>query len=357
MQRTQHDDNSVDELHQQFNNLEQDWDSYKRSKSRYRLNRCDSDDEKSTTVEILHQLSDYSSPRRLMITSLQQRKQSQFLEDEEEDEEEWKVRTNDLAVLEILRERRAAIESGKLKGKRLLEALESAASSREKMNGNNNNNKEEDNQNIYSGCSNSSSVLIQGSEVRSLCSSSYSSSYSDDDINGFDGGYCYSSCSSVEKMGTDKVAVSGDDYQVAEEKRDHVDGVGVGVDGWSDGEKWMVVMGWVSIFLLAFALGIITWKGFNDGYGDESGMRINVRSKNGIAWGAIPSSLKTPYDGELPIEITVLIKNLPFVHPLTKFRFSFQNCLCIEIFLRGFQDSRKRRGRVLKSSLAIEVLI
>ncbi|KAH9770007.1 SUMO-activating enzyme subunit 1A [Citrus sinensis] len=33
----------------------------------------------------------------------------------------WKVRTNDLAVMEVLQERRAAVESGKLKGRRLFE--------------------------------------------------------------------------------------------------------------------------------------------------------------------------------------------------------------------------------------------
>ncbi|KAK8657808.1 hypothetical protein V6N13_036029 [Hibiscus sabdariffa] len=37
------------------------------------------------------------------------------------EETAWKVRTNDLAVDEILRERRAAIESGQLKGRRLFE--------------------------------------------------------------------------------------------------------------------------------------------------------------------------------------------------------------------------------------------
>ncbi|KAJ7957223.1 putative Transmembrane protein [Quillaja saponaria] len=36
----------------------------------------------------------------------------------------WKVRTNDLETEEIIRERRAAIETGKLKGRRLFEPLE-----------------------------------------------------------------------------------------------------------------------------------------------------------------------------------------------------------------------------------------
>lgn len=37
------------------------------------------------------------------------------------DEVAWKVRNNDLAVTEVLLDRRAAIESGKLKGRRLFE--------------------------------------------------------------------------------------------------------------------------------------------------------------------------------------------------------------------------------------------
>lgn len=36
----------------------------------------------------------------------------------------WKVRTNDLAVMEVLQERRAAIESGELKGRRLFEEFD-----------------------------------------------------------------------------------------------------------------------------------------------------------------------------------------------------------------------------------------
>nr|POE58362.1 hypothetical protein CFP56_08898 [Quercus suber] len=57
-----------------------------------------------------------SSPRSLM-SSLQQRPSPP--------EGAWKVRTNDLVMEEIRRERKAVIESGRLKGRRLFEADES----------------------------------------------------------------------------------------------------------------------------------------------------------------------------------------------------------------------------------------
>ncbi|KAK2662352.1 hypothetical protein Ddye_000926 [Dipteronia dyeriana] len=87
---------SEDKLDQLLNDLEQKWDTMKQSKlkpvRRY----------SSIIVDEIFQLMD-KSPRSIM-SSLQQ---------------EWKVRNNDLAVVEIVRERRAAIESGKLKGRRL----------------------------------------------------------------------------------------------------------------------------------------------------------------------------------------------------------------------------------------------
>lgn len=55
------------------------------------------------------------------MSSLQEnRRKSPILEDGSY----WKVRTNDLAAQEILRERRAALVSGKLKGRRLFEGME-----------------------------------------------------------------------------------------------------------------------------------------------------------------------------------------------------------------------------------------
>ncbi|KAK3183165.1 hypothetical protein Dsin_030451 [Dipteronia sinensis] len=87
---------SEDKLDQLLNDLEQKWDSMKQSKLRP-LRRYS-----SIIVDEIFQLMD-KSPRSI-VSSLQQ---------------EWKVRNNDLAIVEILRERRAAIESGKLKGRRL----------------------------------------------------------------------------------------------------------------------------------------------------------------------------------------------------------------------------------------------
>ncbi|KDP22597.1 hypothetical protein JCGZ_26428 [Jatropha curcas] len=94
-------------LKQQYKHLQQEWDSIKNSKPRT-LRRSATD---SRTILKGLKLFD-NSPRKLM-SSLQHTRSSL-------DNGEWKVRDNDLAVVEILRERRAAIQSGKLKGRRRL---------------------------------------------------------------------------------------------------------------------------------------------------------------------------------------------------------------------------------------------
>ncbi|CAN6718231.1 unnamed protein product [Malus baccata var. baccata] len=103
----------VAKLQKQFMSLQQDWDSYKNSnpktKRRYSTNYSSG----FSMAKNLNQLLD-SSPRHLMC-SLQHRVSPS-------EGGEWKVRSNDLAVEEIRRERRAAIESGRLKGRRLFEA-------------------------------------------------------------------------------------------------------------------------------------------------------------------------------------------------------------------------------------------
>ncbi|KAA8542096.1 hypothetical protein F0562_023248 [Nyssa sinensis] len=93
---------SEDKLYQQFKNLQRDWDTFKQSNPRT-LRRCLTDS--NTIIKTLQLLN--NSPRDLM-SSLQYR------------------RSPSEAVEEILRERRAAIESGKLKGRRLFGGLEGA---------------------------------------------------------------------------------------------------------------------------------------------------------------------------------------------------------------------------------------
>lgn len=104
---------SVTKLQKQFMNLQQDWDSYKQSNPRAKR-RHSTNSSSFTMVKNLDQLID-TSPRHLMSSLQHGLSPSQG---------EWRVRTNDLVVEEIRRERRAAIESGKLKGRRLFEAEE-----------------------------------------------------------------------------------------------------------------------------------------------------------------------------------------------------------------------------------------
>ncbi|OMP08367.1 hypothetical protein COLO4_06540 [Corchorus olitorius] len=91
-------------LHQIFEALEQEWDFIKQRPER-------SSSRSSKMIKNLRLLN--TSPRQLM-SSLQDRSSSPT-----EGSVGWKMRTNDLAVEEILTERRAAIETGKLKGRRL----------------------------------------------------------------------------------------------------------------------------------------------------------------------------------------------------------------------------------------------
>lgn len=103
-----HDDGMVE---QQFKHLQQYWGSLQSTNPRSILGGCSSDGKKS--VYLLK-----NSPSELM--SPLQRRTAPLSSGV------WKVRTNDLAVEEILRERRAAIESGKVKGRRLFWGMEGA---------------------------------------------------------------------------------------------------------------------------------------------------------------------------------------------------------------------------------------
>ncbi|KAF3436917.1 hypothetical protein FNV43_RR19670 [Rhamnella rubrinervis] len=99
-----------DKLHQKLMNLQQDWDSFKQRRSSsisYSAKKHSS----NAMVKALQLLE--TSPRNLM-SSLQHSMLSPNLEGA------WKVRTNDFAVQEIIRERREAIERGKVKGRRRL---------------------------------------------------------------------------------------------------------------------------------------------------------------------------------------------------------------------------------------------
>ncbi|XP_062029352.1 uncharacterized protein LOC133745306 [Rosa rugosa] len=93
----------VEKLQEQFMNLQQEWKSYKQS---YPKTKRRSYSSSSSTMA--------KTRSRHLMSSLQHRMFPS-------EGDNWNVRTNDFAVEEIRRDRRAAIESGKLKGRRLFE--------------------------------------------------------------------------------------------------------------------------------------------------------------------------------------------------------------------------------------------
>lgn len=161
------------------------------------------------------------------------------------------MRNNNLAVEEILRERRAAIESGKLKGRRLFEAVEGVTEmdlgGREEI------------------CNDCWHGLLQESELRSV------SSYDSDDHENEDGRnkeglfpVCCQRCSCSSTSSTcenvEKEVEEGEKVvAILEEKR--VACVG-------ERKKCMVVMVWLAIALIVCAIGIFLTKKIG-GYVDE----------------------------------------------------------------------------------------
>nr|DAD30519.1 TPA_asm: hypothetical protein HUJ06_009370 [Nelumbo nucifera] len=236
------------ELQQQFKNLEQEWHSYNYKRPNRERLYPHSAEAKSTTNNIL-QLSETSTKN--VISSLRHRNSPS--------EGGRKVRKNDLVLKEILRDRRVAMESCKLMGRSLFDALEDAS----KMGC-----RGEDE--ICSVCS---SVLNQASEIKSLYASSIHVDNDDDDkeddprsVSGY---FNSSTCPFVEQekeklaVGVEKVEREKNGVGV-EEKRIAANGGG-GYEG-----RLIVVMGWLAILLMVFTLGIISWRSFH-GYGDEDG--------------------------------------------------------------------------------------
>ncbi|KAJ8554025.1 hypothetical protein K7X08_024703 [Anisodus acutangulus] len=96
-------------LYQQFLNLERDWASFKQSNKPLNFPQISakSDSSSTTTLDFFKLLE--NSPRSLM-SSLQNNKSPLGGLN-------WQVKKNDLAVEEIIRDRRTALASGKLKGR------------------------------------------------------------------------------------------------------------------------------------------------------------------------------------------------------------------------------------------------
>ncbi|KAL7161872.1 hypothetical protein ACSBR2_042365 [Camellia fascicularis] len=217
-----------DKLDQQWRKLQQDWDTFNSNNNnlskpkapRLLLRRCSSTTDSTAIVNALPLLD--NSPRNLM-SSLQHRRSSP------PPSEHWRRE-------DIRRERRAAIESGKLKGWRRLfgdpdereEEMGSSSScccygSHDEVSDGN--------------CGSS-----KGQVVHCCCCCSS----------------CSGSCLSDEKVERGKVLVVGGEKAVGVNNNVEVEvEVEVKRDDECDGGRLMVVMGWFSFALMVFTLAII----------------------------------------------------------------------------------------------------
>ncbi|KAK9117589.1 hypothetical protein Sjap_016536 [Stephania japonica] len=205
------------ELNRKYDDLTHYWNGYLQSLPRHLQRR-------STCVRSnVRKMNSflYCSPRHVTSPSVRQHGKPRV---------EWKVRNNDLAVAEILSERRAAIESGELKGRRLIDTLESVntlGSSEE--------------HDIRSACS-SSLVLNQNCDVDACYSSSIDDNEDVDDE--YVCGECYSSSSSVKNATKMDSSDEGESRAVVA-----IDASGAGV---GDGKKWMTKKGNFAFAVLLF---------------------------------------------------------------------------------------------------------
>lgn len=152
----------------------------------------------------------------------------------------WKVRTNDLAAQEILWERRAALVSGKLKGRRLFGGLDNGD---------------------HDVCSDCIDMLQESHEVRSV------GSYGSDDnrkfenygeknrgIFGVDNDDNSSLCD--EKIVEDLTLMRAKKGVVDVKEKPRV-AVGSKLGG-SSGGRWMLAMAWFGIVTMLLTLGLIS---------------------------------------------------------------------------------------------------
>ncbi|XVF54714.1 hypothetical protein PTKIN_Ptkin05aG0203300 [Pterospermum kingtungense] len=223
------------ELHQLFfKNLEHEWNFIKK--------RPETGSSKMGKTTLEGVLLEYNSQRKLM-SSLQHRTMSP---PSMEEAVAWKVRTNDLAVEEILNERRAAIESGKLRGRRLFEEEEGV------------------NEVIYNGLQEIG--LVQESEVRSVFSYEHSDNYEEENWGRKEAlspscPHCSYSSSSSSSLWAESVERSGGlEVATLEEKRNN----NIACDVGSGRRRWLVMIKiWVAISLVVCIVGIIiSWNCF-----------------------------------------------------------------------------------------------
>ncbi|KAJ6760963.1 hypothetical protein OIU79_025746 [Salix purpurea] len=178
-----------------------------------------------------------------------------------------KVKSNDMVVDEILKERREAIESGKLKGKKLFEAMGSSVS-------------EMDRGGIEEIICHNLDGLVQESEVRSVFS--YGSDDETEDVEANKGGltpfshHCsYSSSSSssfsfyICDNGAEREEEEEEEKMMVEASEQEEKRVLNG-DQERYGASWMVAIGWLTIAFIVCVFGIISKGSFgNHGVGNE----------------------------------------------------------------------------------------
>ncbi|KAJ8475657.1 hypothetical protein OPV22_019384 [Ensete ventricosum] len=197
-----------DHLHRRFQHLQHDWNSYMQSTARRRRSCSATDVSTFTSADLLELIHD--SPKKL-VSALQPPRES--------------TKPN-------VAERGAAVRSGKLRGRRLLESLERV----------------KDEAGLHGGqemCSVCSSVLVQGAEVDS--SSSYCSS-------------CIGECSYLQNeecMSSSSLSSSPPPSSLENTKKKRVGRVRKQVAGGDHGGKWMARVAVFAVIAVVLAVALI----------------------------------------------------------------------------------------------------
>ncbi|KAB1217483.1 hypothetical protein CJ030_MR4G008741 [Morella rubra] len=222
-------------LHHQFNVLQRNWDSYKQSNPRTLRRYSTHSKAMAKAVQLLD-----SSPRHLM-SSIQHRCSPSA-------GGPWKIRTNGLAAEEVRRERRAFIEKGRLKGRRLFEEVEGGDSEMD-LGG------RETTGNGWNG-------LSQGYEVRST--SDYDHKYGSGASNEMP--FCFPSSSSSSPSSS--VCGENVEREIMEEEKKVVASaetrrrsVGYGESGNGRSRWTVIIMGWL-IASIIYAICVVPMRSF-----------------------------------------------------------------------------------------------
>lgn len=244
------DDGDNIKLHQKFEVLQQEWESYIQSIPR--TGRRYSTDNSAAMAKAVDQLLD-SSPRNL-ISSLQQKwspPKGGY----------WKIRTNNLAAEEMLRERRSVIESGRLKGRRLFQAVEDETEMGLRAGRSSD---DDHDQKVYKYGRINGINLVQEISTELLRSVPFYGSDHEHDESGVSNelpGGCFPSCSSSSSSSSSPSHQNHVEIQAVEEEKKVQERRRVG-------RSWMVFMGWFAFASIIYAVFIAPMRIFG-GYGDH----------------------------------------------------------------------------------------